>query len=68
MDFKVLLADDDPAMRLVMRKIVEKSDGFAIVGEAEDGAEAVEKAAELQPDVVFLDVEMPKLTGVEAAR
>ena len=46
MDFKVLLADDDPAMRLVMRKIVEKSDGFAIVGEASDGAEAVEKAAE----------------------
>lgn len=68
MDFKVLLADDDAAMRLVMRKIVEKSDGFTIVGEAANGAEAVELAASLQPDVVFLDVEMPKLSGVEAAR
>ena len=68
MDFKVLLADDDAVMRLVMRKIVEKSDGFTIVGEASDGEEAVKLAASLQPDVVFLDVEMPKLTGVEAAR
>ena len=68
MDFKVLLADDDAAMRLVMRKIVEKADGFSVAGEAADGAEAAEKAAALQPDVVFLDVEMPKLTGLEAAR
>ncbi len=68
MDFKVLLADDEPAMRLVLRKIVEKTDGFSVVGEAEDGEEAVELAASLLPDVVFLDIEMPKLTGIDAAR
>lgn len=68
MDFKVLLADDEPAMRLVLRKMIEKTDGFAVAGEARDGEEAVELAASLLPDVVFLDVEMPGLSGIEAAR
>ena len=68
MEFKVLLADDDAGMRLVLRKIVEQTDSFAVVGEAADGAEAIELAESLRPDVVFLDVEMPRLTGVEAAR
>lgn len=68
MDLKVLVADDDAGMRLVLRKIVEQTDGFCIVGEAADGIEAAETAASLRPDVVFLDVEMPHLSGVEAAR
>ncbi len=68
MEFKVLIADDDPGMRLVLRKIVEQAEGFSIAGEACDGVEAVEIAASLKPDVVFLDVEMPRLSGVDAAR
>ena len=68
MELKVLIADDDAGMRLVLRKIVEQTDGFCIVGEAADGVEAAETAAALHPDIVFLDVEMPHLSGVEAAR
>ena len=68
MEFKVLIADDDPGMRLVLRKIVEQTEGFSIAGEACDGMEAVEIAASIKPDVVFLDVEMPRLNGVDAAR
>jgi len=55
-------------MRLVLKKAVEKSGGFAIVGEAEDGSAALRLFETLRPDVVFLDVEMPNISGVECAR
>ena len=67
-DLRVLIADDDDGMRLVMRRIIEKVDGYTLVGEATDGEQALALAEQLKPNVVFLDVEMPKLTGIECAR
>lgn len=67
-DLRVLIADDDPGMRLVLRKIVEKTEGFLLVGEARNGKEALEMADTLRPDILFLDVEMPEMTGIECAR
>ena len=67
-DLKVLIADDDSGMRTVMRHIIDRVDGFVLVGEAEDGEDTLKKAEALKPQVVFLDVEMPKLSGVDCAR
>lgn len=67
-DIRVLVADDDEGMRLVMRKIIERTDGFQLCYEAMDGEEALRQVEALKPQLVFLDVEMPKLTGVECAR
>lgn len=64
----VMIADDDPAMRGVMRKIIQKAPGFALVGEASDGDELLALFEERRPKVVMLDVEMPGKTGVECAR
>ena len=66
-DLRVLIADDDAGMRMVMRKIVEKVEGFTLVSEAENGRQALQCVEEQKPDVVFLDVEMPEMTGVECA-
>lgn len=67
-DLRVLIADDDMGMRTVMRKIVERVEDFVLVAEAADGKTALELVEKLKPDVVFLDVEMPEMTGVECAR
>ena len=64
----VLLADDEPGMRLILRKKIEKTPGFAIVGEAEDGEALIRLFEKTHPQVVFLDVDMPGKTGVECAR
>lgn len=67
MTIRVLLADDHRMLREGLhRSMVEE--GFDVVGEAENGAEAVRLAAELQPDVVLMDVSMPEMDGVEATR
>lgn len=68
MELKVLICDDEFGMRTVLRKAVEKIDGFKIVGEAEDGEEALKLVDKIHPDVVFIDIEMPKLCGVECAK
>lgn len=65
---RVLICDDEPGMRLILRKLIEKAEGFDIVGEAEDGEKGIALFEELHPDVVFLDVDMPKLNGVETAK
>ena len=65
---RALIADDDAGMRLLMRKLLEKSGGFVLCGEASDGAELLALAAEHHPQLVLLDVEMPGVSGVDCAR
>jgi len=65
---RILIADDDPGMRTVMRKLVEKSEGYTLVGVAEDGNQLLELYEETRPDVVLMDVEMPGMTGIECAK
>ena len=64
----VLLADDQALVRAGFRLIVELEPGMNVVGEAEDGRQAVELARELRPDVVLMDIRMPGLDGIEATR
>jgi DNA-binding NarL/FixJ family response regulator len=64
---RVLLAEDATLIRLDLRMLLEDR-GFEVCGEARDGLEAVELARSLEPDVVVLDVRMPNLDGIEAAR
>lgn len=68
MELKVVICDDEDGMRLVLRKSIEKVDGFQIVGEAEDGEAALNIIDEVRPDIVFIDVEMPILSGIECAK
>lgn len=63
---RILVADDHAAWRSKVREMVNHS--AHIVGEACDGLEAVEKATQLQPDIVILDLNMPRMNGIEAAR
>ena len=65
---RILIADDYPAIRKSVRSTLEDNPRFEVCGEAEDGAEAIEKAERLKPDVVVLNVSMPVLNGFEAAR
>lgn len=68
MTVRVLVADDEALVRAGFRAILEAAGGIEVVGEAADGAEAVERARALAPDVVLLDVRMPGVDGLEAAR
>ncbi len=63
----VLIVDDHPGFRAFARRLLESS-GFAVVGEAEDGDEAMRAAHELAPDVVLLDIQLPDIDGFEVAR
>ena len=65
---RVLLVDDQPLLRMGFRLILEGEDDLCIVGEASDGAEALQQAGELEPDVVLMDVRMPVSDGIEATR
>jgi two-component system nitrate/nitrite response regulator NarL len=62
----VLIVDDHPAFRSLARVLLE-SEGFAVVGEAQDGAAAIAAVAALRPDVVLLDIQLPDLDGFEVA-
>jgi DNA-binding NarL/FixJ family response regulator len=65
---RVLLADDQALVRSGFRMILDSRDDVEVIGEAQDGLEAVALAAERAPDVILMDVRMPKLDGVEATR
>ena len=64
---RIVIADDEPIIRLDLRKTLENM-GHQVVGEAGDGAKAVEIARELKPDIIILDIKMPEMDGIEAAK
>jgi DNA-binding NarL/FixJ family response regulator len=68
MTIKVLIADDQALVRTGFRKILESEPDLDVVGEAGDGGEAVEASLLLRPDVVLMDIRMPRLDGLEATR
>jgi DNA-binding NarL/FixJ family response regulator len=68
MTIRILLVDDHPIVRQGLRTLLEGRTGWEVVGEASDGMEAVEKAKDLNPDVMVLDVTMPRMNGLEACR
>ena len=68
MSRRVLIADDDALARAALRTIFDAHDDLEVVAEAHDGLVAVEQAGRLHPDVVLLDIRMPNLDGLEAAR
>lgn len=65
---RVLLADDQPLLRMGFRMVLEAHEGLEVVGEAADGREAVVTVGDLNPDVIVMDVRMPVLDGIEATR
>lgn len=65
---QILLVDDFVPWQLLVREIFESETDFRIIGTANDGLEAVEKATEAQPDVILMDISLPKLNGIEAAK
>ena len=68
METTVLIAEDDPAMRHILRKVLEEIPGVKVIGEADNGLEAIRMSREMVPRVVFLDIAMPEKDGLEAAR
>ena len=64
----ILIADDEPAFRSGLRALLKSADELALVGDAETGSEAIRLAAELQPDIILMDINMPGVNGIEATR
>jgi DNA-binding LytR/AlgR family response regulator len=64
---RALVVDDEPRARARLRRLLEPHSDVVVIGEAQTGAEAVAKTLELRPDIVFLDVNMPELSGTDAA-
>ncbi|WP_232697043.1 response regulator [Brevibacillus daliensis] len=67
MSNKVLIVDDAAFMRMMIKEILSKN-GFTVVGEASDGAQAIEKYKELGPDLVTMDITMPEMDGIAALK
>ena len=65
---KVLIADDDPNMRLVIKKVLEEMDDIQVEGEADNGIDLIKMSEKLLPDIIFLDIDMPEKSGIDAAR
>jgi two-component system, response regulator PdtaR len=63
---RILIAEDEALIRMDLREMLEE-EGHEVVGEARDGAEAIQLATELHPDLVFMDINMPGVSGIEAA-
>jgi len=65
---RILLADDHTVLRTGLRLLLERQPGFQVIAEARDGRETVELAQKFRPDIALLDIGMPNLNGIEAAR
>ena len=65
---RILLADDHALMRLGMKGQFTLEPGFTVVGEASDGAEAIELTTQFEPDVVLMDIDMPVMNGIQASK
>ena len=65
---RVLVVDDQAPFRLAARMVLKRAEGFELVGEAATGEESVDKVAELTPDLVLMDINMPGINGIEATR
>ncbi len=65
---RIVLADDHPVVRIGVRNMLADEEGFEVVGEASDGDEAITQTLELEPDILLLDLMMPRLPGLEALR
>ena len=68
MGVRVLIVDDQEPFRMAARMVVEATEGFEVVGEAETGEDSVAMAVELTPDLVLMDVNLPGINGLEATR
>jgi DNA-binding NarL/FixJ family response regulator len=68
MAIRILIVDDHPFVRIALQELFESTDDITVVGTCADGSEVVEAAARLQPEIVLMDVEMPRMTGLEATR
>jgi len=65
---RILIVDDDPTIRMLVARLLRRQSGWEPCGEASNGAEAIQKVEELSPDVVIMDLGMPVMTGLQAAR
>jgi len=65
---KIVIADDHPVVRIGVRNMLDEQEGFDVIGEASDGDEAITQTLESEPDILLLDVMMPRLPGIEAMR
>ncbi len=68
MTVRVMIVDDQAPFRLAARLVVESTDGFEIVGEAESGEDSIELAQRVDPDLVLMDVNLPGINGLDATR
>lgn len=67
MSKKVMIVDDAAFMRMMLKDILTKN-GYTVIGEAENGAKALEKFSELEPDLIIMDITMPEMDGIQAVK
>src|SRR5260370_6301381 len=68
MAIRILIADDDASIRRLLRRLIENHADWTVCGDAHDGQDAIGKTAQLTPDIVVLDLAMPQMNGLQAAR